>query len=712
MKLACSVAILTLNSEKTLRKCLDSVSFCDDIVILDGNSTDATRAIAKEYGARVYPQREAAELNIKIENFTEMRIKSFSYAKHDWIFYVDSDEYCEEELQTSIQKLVTINNANTVGRFKRRAIVEGKKIEHAYYYPDWCDRLINRQSGVHFKPDSFVHESFIIPSHIQKIELKGELYAHWPDLAVCAQKDAYYLSLSRNKFIEKIEHVKWRYFLKGMVKNSVRAVKVLCSALWLQIRFKNSQVLPFRYHMRFVVYNLKMAWDVTKWKALIGATWKRIPLQLRIILTLGLLLRLALFFGILLTMGQNGFVFGPNGDALEYVTLAKNILHNGQFSLSSEPPFSPNNFRVPLYPLILLVFGAGSGVYIFAVLFQILCSVVLILVVFKFAQRFFNKSVAIISAGFVAFEPNMIYWPLQLITESMFTFLLFISIYGICVWLYDKKFHVYFWSIFILGIATLIRQVSYPLLFLIPLLSCVATMRQGIILGCRYFITGLAIGFLVISPWFVRNKIVFDSFSYGPSFAVRGVIGKYVEAYVGIKYHQSVSEKYGSMPLFIEDNTHFMLNTAIDMVVSDPLIVAHIALMSGIPFFFSDGWFTIIRSLNPKFELGAFDKTWSGGLQGLLNLVRMYNETGAGIFIVAKIVYAIFSTLALWGLVKGLLDTKTRLISFYLLLIISFFWIGSGLGSYARFRYPIEPFLFIFASLGLTNLKCLKRKKI
>ena len=60
-KIACTVEILTWNSEKTLKACLESVKDFDDIIILDGNSTDKTLEIANNYRARIIKQVKTEE---------------------------------------------------------------------------------------------------------------------------------------------------------------------------------------------------------------------------------------------------------------------------------------------------------------------------------------------------------------------------------------------------------------------------------------------------------------------------------------------------------------------------------------------------------------------------------------------------------------------------------------------------------------------------
>ena len=65
-KIPCSVQVLTLNSAKTLAKCLASIKDFAEIIVLDGNSVDSTLAIAKQYTDKIYPQSNTNEKNVRI----------------------------------------------------------------------------------------------------------------------------------------------------------------------------------------------------------------------------------------------------------------------------------------------------------------------------------------------------------------------------------------------------------------------------------------------------------------------------------------------------------------------------------------------------------------------------------------------------------------------------------------------------------------------
>ncbi len=95
-----SAIILTKNSEEMLADCLDSVSFSDEIIVIDDNSKDRTPELAKHLGARVF--------NYASKSFADKRNFGLKKAKYKWVLYIDSDEIVSQELKKNIIKIVNL----------------------------------------------------------------------------------------------------------------------------------------------------------------------------------------------------------------------------------------------------------------------------------------------------------------------------------------------------------------------------------------------------------------------------------------------------------------------------------------------------------------------------------------------------------------------------------------------------------------------------
>lgn len=134
-----SVAIITLNEERNIGRCLESVKeIADDIVVVDSFSTDRTEEICMKYGARFFPR--------KWEGFVDTKNISSELALFDYVLSLDADEALSEELINSIKKVKENFSADgyTMNRMTNYC---GKWIRHSGWYPDRKLRLYDRRKG-------------------------------------------------------------------------------------------------------------------------------------------------------------------------------------------------------------------------------------------------------------------------------------------------------------------------------------------------------------------------------------------------------------------------------------------------------------------------------------------------------------------------------------------------------------------------------------
>ncbi len=117
-----TAVVLTKSNEEIFYKCLKSLSFCQEVLVIDDYSKDKTTKIAKEFNAKVYQRKLAG-------NFSDQRNFGLSKAKGDWILFVDSDEEISVNLKEEIQK--KINKKNIDGfYFKRLDKFLGRDLKH------------------------------------------------------------------------------------------------------------------------------------------------------------------------------------------------------------------------------------------------------------------------------------------------------------------------------------------------------------------------------------------------------------------------------------------------------------------------------------------------------------------------------------------------------------------------------------------------------
>lgn len=143
-----SVIIIAKNEAANIRACIESVSWADEIVVVDSGSTDDTACIAREMGAFVYVHADWL-------GFGPQKNRALNYATGDWIFSIDADERVTPELRSEIGQ--AIYEAKADGYFcPRLSQFCGQYIHHCGWYPDYVLRLFKRDAG-RFS-DSLVHE--------------------------------------------------------------------------------------------------------------------------------------------------------------------------------------------------------------------------------------------------------------------------------------------------------------------------------------------------------------------------------------------------------------------------------------------------------------------------------------------------------------------------------------------------------------------------
>lgn len=134
-----SVVILTLNEADNLPACLASTAGCDDVVVLDSGSTDATAEIARAAGARVFVNR--------FENFAQQRNHALAAIpfRHQWVFHLDADEALTPALIADCAALAASPAADSLdGAYVApRMFFRGRWIPHCTDYPAWQARFVH-----------------------------------------------------------------------------------------------------------------------------------------------------------------------------------------------------------------------------------------------------------------------------------------------------------------------------------------------------------------------------------------------------------------------------------------------------------------------------------------------------------------------------------------------------------------------------------------
>lgn len=162
-----TATIITFNEEDNIRAACESVSWANEILVVDSESTDRTREIAEECGARVIKKAWPG--------FAEQKQFAALEARHEWVFSLDADERVSEELRHSIEDLLYTNGERLADgyRIARRSFYMGRWIRGGGWYPNYQLRLYRKSKG-EWK-GAYIHESVKMKEGARVETLKGDM---------------------------------------------------------------------------------------------------------------------------------------------------------------------------------------------------------------------------------------------------------------------------------------------------------------------------------------------------------------------------------------------------------------------------------------------------------------------------------------------------------------------------------------------------------
>lgn len=159
--------ILAKNEAEMLANCIDSVRWCDEIIVIDDDSTDNTALIAENAGARV--------VSFKTTNFAKKREFALKKAKTDWIFYIDADERVTPRLFQEIAVHLETNQASAL-RFRRQNRCYGNIFQHGGWEQDYVTRIFKRSDITGW--EGSIHESPVFEGDVVTLHTPLEHFTH------------------------------------------------------------------------------------------------------------------------------------------------------------------------------------------------------------------------------------------------------------------------------------------------------------------------------------------------------------------------------------------------------------------------------------------------------------------------------------------------------------------------------------------------------
>jgi 4-amino-4-deoxy-L-arabinose transferase-like glycosyltransferase len=390
-----------------------------------------------------------------------------------------------------------------------------------------------------------------------------------------------------------------------------------------------------------------------------------------IIFAIALIPRFSWFF----VKGKNLDITIPaGGDAIGYDQLAVNLIKYHQYAFT---PGKPTAYREPVYPyflaIIYYIFGLSN--YTAVRVAQIFISSLTCVVIFLLAKDLFDKKVALVSSFISCFWPHFVYYSTTILRETLFCFLLVLCVYFLNKVYQQKEFKLVNSIIagIMCGLCCLMNSTALLFVFLsFVVLSLTKKFRQVLVIFVLFV--------SLYSLWVVRNYIVFNEFVLGSTVGGMTIYGASVGDYriFGTPQEKEFWEKDEVMKKAatmdeLQANKYFM-QEAKKVILSNP-----------------KGFF--IRCI-----------------KRFLKLYRIYPHRGKGyvhseilMILVSVFSYGILLPFFVYSFFINLSSFKKYIFLYLPILIFSFVY--TLIWAVIRYRLPLEPYIIIFASYILGNIK-------
>lgn len=399
-----------------------------------------------------------------------------------------------------------------------------------------------------------------------------------------------------------------------------------------------------------------------------------------------------------------------------YFEISRNLSLGNGFSTGSEAPFIPNVIRPPLYPFFIAGILYLFRTYWAVATVQIMISALIPVLGFGLAQKIFKSNkISFLTALFLAIEPHGIELSYVFMTETLFIFLLFVCLYYLFKYFdnYDSK-DIILSSLF-LGLATLTRPIVQYLPFFVGFLI-LWTLRKNIKTALSHAALLAVVFMLVLSPWLYRNyklygtlglttQAVYNFYTYlAPSvLAIRHDSPFPIErrGLLGTDYDDNKSITFSNSNYFFKKGWNVVKKYPGDLLKS--LAITEFTFFThdnGVPVLF--GYAGLSNNYHfPRPPIQTFFES-PGRFFAYAKQILIAKAIPLSILLVVRFLWLILTLLFFGGVIRLYRHgrekiTNQQIISIFLVFYFALVSAINGLGINARFRLPVEIFIFAFA---------------
>ena len=157
---ALSAIVITKNNEATIRRCVGSLAFAGEIIVLDSGSTDGTIEICKSLGAQVHESTDWP-------GYGPQKSRALALVTGEWVLSIDSDEWITPALRAEMERAIAAADAKAAYAIPRRSSFCGRYMRHSGWWPDYVVRLFRR--GTARFSDDTTHERLLVEGAVGRL---------------------------------------------------------------------------------------------------------------------------------------------------------------------------------------------------------------------------------------------------------------------------------------------------------------------------------------------------------------------------------------------------------------------------------------------------------------------------------------------------------------------------------------------------------------
>jgi glycosyltransferase involved in cell wall biosynthesis len=156
-----SAIVTAQDNERTISRCIESLRWAGEVIVVDGGSRDRTPEICSALGASVHTRSDW-------RGHGPQKNRALDLASNEWVLSIDSDEWVTPELRAEIERTIATTSDKAAYAIPRRSSFLGRFMRHSGWSPDYVTRLFRRETS-RFTDDEGPHDRLLVNGRVGRL---------------------------------------------------------------------------------------------------------------------------------------------------------------------------------------------------------------------------------------------------------------------------------------------------------------------------------------------------------------------------------------------------------------------------------------------------------------------------------------------------------------------------------------------------------------